>query len=155
RDLVRTLPAGPAPRARAADPAIGMASTVETAVGSAVAATLEQIRLAFRGRHPTEPAGAPEQVLWNRLMTTTSGGVLPAGTRAEALGRWRAIHARLRPELGSARSILCAGATPWPLVAALAGEHASVVLVERSRRAAKLARADLAALPNVSVVRHD
>ena len=161
RDLIRGMRAEPvaggaAPTARKVDPTTGIRSTVESAVAGAVAATLEQIRLSFRGPHVTEPPGTPEQVLWNRLITNSSGGPIQSEKPEEALARWRAIASKhIEPRIKSKRGILLVGATPWPLVAALADDHASVTLVERSRRAAQLASADLGAARNVMVVRHD
>jgi hypothetical protein len=160
RDLVQAIPAeAPAARQQAARTeggALGVASMVETAVASAVAATLEQIRLAFRGRQHGDPPGTPEQVLWNRLITGSSGGALPAEKPAQAVARWREIHARhLEEHLPAPADVLCAGATPWPLVAVLAGDQRSVTVVERGGRSARLAMADLAAVQNVRFVRHD
>jgi SAM-dependent methyltransferase len=160
RDLVRRARAEPPAAAAVAGPRIessaGMRSTVETAVAGAVAATLEQIRLAFRGPHPSEPPGTPEQVLWNRLLTQGSGGPAPDEKPAAAVARWREFHAKsLKGRIKPGGAVLCVGATPWPLVAALAEPAAALVLVERSHRAGQIAAGDLAGTKRVTVVRHD
>jgi hypothetical protein len=161
RDLIRQMraearPAGAVPAAPRVESAAGMRSTVESAVAGAVAATLEQIRLAFRGPHPTEPPGTPEQVLWNRLLTQGSGGAAPDEKPGAAIARWRDFHAKnVKTRIKAGADVLCVGVTPWPLVAAMAESARTVALVERGPRAAQIAASDLAAVKNVMVVRHD
>jgi SAM-dependent methyltransferase len=161
RDLIRRMraeprPAGPLAPAPRAEGAAGVRSTVERAVAGAVAATLEQLRLAFRGPHVTEPPGTPSQVLWNRLMTQASGGV-PSDERPEAsTGLWSEFQAtHLDPRIRAGGVVVCAGATPWPLAASLAESRRRVVVVERSRRTAEIAADDLRGTEGVTVIRHD
>lgn len=161
RDMIRQMraemrPAGAAPAAPRVESAAGLRSTVESAVAGAVAATLEQLRLAFRGPHPTEPPGTPEQVLWNRLLTQGSGGPAPEEKPGAAIARWRDFHGKsLKPRIKAGGDVLCVGTTPWPLVSAIAESARAVALVERGGRPAQMAASDLAAKKNVMVVRHD
>jgi hypothetical protein len=156
RDLARGATVAGVPPLRRVDSAIGLRTTVETAVAGAVAASLEQIRLAFRGAQPSEPPGTPVQVLWNRLITGTSGGAAAEEKPDVAIARWNVTFDKeMKHRLKAKGSALCLGATPWPLVLAIAKVERAVVLVERGAEPARRASQDLAAAANVSVVRHD
>jgi hypothetical protein len=162
RDLIRKMRAEPRPAVvpgaspARGDASLGVRTTVERAVGGAVAATLEQLRLAFRGPHVTEAPGTPEQELWNRLMTQASGGA-EADERAEkSIGRWHEFQAtHLDSRIKAGAVVVCAGATPWPLAVSLGESRRRVIVVERSRRAAELASGDLDGAADVTVMRHD
>jgi hypothetical protein len=161
RDLIHAqrsdARAGAGPPSRRIDPATGLRSTVESAVSGAVAATLEQIRLTFRGTPASSaPLPAPEGVLWSRLLSSTARGTGSDETREQAIERWRSVVVKdLRPRVDAAADVVCAGSTPWPLVAALAERQRSLVLVERGAQASRRAADDLSGLDNVTVLRHD
>jgi hypothetical protein len=170
RDLARaireeprpSLPASPPATTRGqdlgprADPGAGLRSTVETAVGGAVAATLEQLRLAFKAPRAGEPPLPPAAVLWSRLLEGTGATSAAAEGFAGSARAWGdAFEKHVAPRIEPGATVVCAGATPWPLIAAIAGKARSVTVVERGRHAARRAAQDLDAVANAHVVRHD
>jgi SAM-dependent methyltransferase len=153
---MRSEPRAAAPPSRRIDPATGLRSTVETAVGGAVAATLEQVRLAFRAAKAGEQPVPPAELVWNRLLTGTMGKGLAGERSEEAAARWRTLFEKeIREKLAAGGTTVCAGPAPWPLVHAIAGHQNAVVVVARGPRAAEVAADDLAGCGNVSVIRHD